>query len=349
MPASAQSAAPASRQRIALFDNLKGLLIILVVFGHMMHPIHNDNPVLSACFDIIYLFHMPLFVLLSGLFAKSTYRDGRLNIDRIISFAVLGIVFQIALLLVNGSPITPLKILRFPSATWYLIAMAWWSAFTPALSKLGPKRGLALSVLASLGIGFVELEGGFLALSRTLAFLPWFSLGYYLTCNELIRIKSSRLLWAAVFLSALIALARIAEPNAYGSFFAQVFGDNPYNGGSPGGILAKLIASIVAFLFSLAVLKIMPSHRCALTTLGRRTFQVYILHRLMRAALTFRTSFYEMSILLDPVAGTVIIAVLTTTALVLSTLSCLEKPFNDLLTTKWTRLVSSRSRGKNAS
>ena len=27
-----------------------------------MHPVHNDNPTISAGFDIIYLFHMPLFV-----------------------------------------------------------------------------------------------------------------------------------------------------------------------------------------------------------------------------------------------------------------------------------------------
>ena len=75
------------RSRIALFDNIKALLIILVVFGHMMHPVHNDNPVLSGCLDIIYLFHMPMFVLVSGLFAKSTYRDGRLCVDRIILFS----------------------------------------------------------------------------------------------------------------------------------------------------------------------------------------------------------------------------------------------------------------------
>lgn len=56
--------------RIALFDNIKGLLIILVVVGHVAHPVHNDNPTISCLFDVIYLFHMPLFVFVSGLFAK---------------------------------------------------------------------------------------------------------------------------------------------------------------------------------------------------------------------------------------------------------------------------------------
>lgn len=61
-----------ARERIALFDNIKGLLIILVVSAHFMHPVHNDNEALSALFDIIYLFHMPLFAFVSGLFATGT-------------------------------------------------------------------------------------------------------------------------------------------------------------------------------------------------------------------------------------------------------------------------------------
>ena len=78
---SAASSAP--RKRVALYDNLKGILIVLVVFGHMMHPVHNTNQALSTCFDLIYLFHMPLFVFLSGLFAKGAYRGGKLNVNRL--------------------------------------------------------------------------------------------------------------------------------------------------------------------------------------------------------------------------------------------------------------------------
>ena len=92
MGAEATAAASPRRARIALFDNLKGMLIILVVFGHIAHPIHNDNAALSAAFDIIYLFHMPLFVLTSGLFAKkSTTRRGKECSIKIISvgFALL--------------------------------------------------------------------------------------------------------------------------------------------------------------------------------------------------------------------------------------------------------------------
>lgn len=157
-------------ERIALFDNIKGILIILVVLGHIAHPIHNENPVLSAVFDIIYLFHMPLFVFMSGLFAKGAYRGGKLNVDRILSFLVLGFGFQVALALVNGAALTPARILSFTSAPWYLVSMACWYALAPALSHLGPQRGLALALAASLLWGMVDLSSGLLAISRTIAF-----------------------------------------------------------------------------------------------------------------------------------------------------------------------------------
>lgn len=100
---SADGATSSPEGHIALFDNLKGLLIILVVLGHIAHPVHNTNPVLSFAFDVVYLFHMPLFVLMSGLFAKSAYRNGKLKINRIISFIALGFAYQLALALINGA------------------------------------------------------------------------------------------------------------------------------------------------------------------------------------------------------------------------------------------------------
>ena len=65
-----------ARERIALFDNIKGLLIILVVAAHFMHPVHNDNEALSALFDITYLFHMPLFVSSPGSSQRAPIATG---------------------------------------------------------------------------------------------------------------------------------------------------------------------------------------------------------------------------------------------------------------------------------
>lgn len=328
-----------SRERIALFDNIKGILIILVVFGHMAHPVHNANPVLSAMFDIIYLFHMPLFVLMSGLFAKGAYRGGHLNINRIASFIALGFAYQLALALINGATLTPARICAFTSAPWYLISMACWYVATPLLSRLGARRGMALSLCISLLWGMIDLSSGFLAVSRTMAFLPCFALGYYLEPGTVARLRAWRGSTAAVAAAALIALARVVDAGAYDWFFSMVYGDNPYEHGLLFGIAQKIAALGAGAIFSIALVRIAPERRSALTVLGRRTLQVYVLHRLIRAWLTFHTPLYEAPYMVDSVPGALAVATLTS----LVTLACaapvFERPFARMLAIDWTGMV----------
>ena len=56
--------------RSAYWDNIKGFLIILVVFAHCLFNLQN-SPLNNAVVDAIYMFHMPAFVFVSGYFSKS--------------------------------------------------------------------------------------------------------------------------------------------------------------------------------------------------------------------------------------------------------------------------------------
>lgn len=73
----------------------------------------------------------------------------------------------------------------------------------------------------------------------------------------------------------------------------------------------KLLTIGIGAVFALTILAVVPRGTSQLTVLGRRTLQVYILHRLIRAWLTFCTPFYDMPVLLDPLWGTVIIVLIT--------------------------------------
>ena len=55
------------------FDNIRGILIACVVFGHMLEvcapfPYHN------TIYRIIYSFHMPVFVFVTGYFSRLSRR-----------------------------------------------------------------------------------------------------------------------------------------------------------------------------------------------------------------------------------------------------------------------------------
>ena len=55
-------------RRDARFDNLKGILIFLVVFGHLLELV--GGPAAAWLYRLIYSFHMPAFVFCSGWFAR---------------------------------------------------------------------------------------------------------------------------------------------------------------------------------------------------------------------------------------------------------------------------------------
>ena len=52
-------------------DTLKGLLIILVIMGHVITSLDNANRVNHAVMGLIYIFHMPLFILISGYLTRT--------------------------------------------------------------------------------------------------------------------------------------------------------------------------------------------------------------------------------------------------------------------------------------
>ncbi|WP_368917457.1 acyltransferase family protein, partial [Staphylococcus haemolyticus] len=57
-------------KRDYFFDNARAILIFLVVFGHMIQPYTSESKYLSALYLLIYSFHMPSFLFISGYFAK---------------------------------------------------------------------------------------------------------------------------------------------------------------------------------------------------------------------------------------------------------------------------------------
>ncbi len=59
-----------SAQRNEVFDGLKFLLIVLVAVGHFSEPYRYTHSVVLGGYSVIYLFHMPLFILLSGYFGS---------------------------------------------------------------------------------------------------------------------------------------------------------------------------------------------------------------------------------------------------------------------------------------
>ena len=57
-------------KRSVYFDNAKAILIYLVVLGHLLSGYLGANEYLDTLYLIIYLFHMPAFIVISGHFSR---------------------------------------------------------------------------------------------------------------------------------------------------------------------------------------------------------------------------------------------------------------------------------------
>ena len=89
-----------NKERDYFFDNLKAVLIFLVVLGHFLLPIHGES-VLVVVKRLIYVFHMPLFVFVSGYFAKKIYKNGQYNFKKLLYLIKAYIIFVIAIQIVS--------------------------------------------------------------------------------------------------------------------------------------------------------------------------------------------------------------------------------------------------------
>ena len=88
-------------EREKQLDGLKYLLIILVVIGHFIEPSRNNNHLSSILYSIIYSFHMPLFIWISGsLHKQRTIRDEVLKCVPLLETCIISHIFF--LLLRNG-------------------------------------------------------------------------------------------------------------------------------------------------------------------------------------------------------------------------------------------------------
>ena len=84
-----------SVQRDYSIDNLKAILIVFVLLGHVLNLLRKV-PELTSLYYLIYAFHMPCFAFTSGYTAKSMLKDGKFNASRYLSTLWMYFFFRTA-------------------------------------------------------------------------------------------------------------------------------------------------------------------------------------------------------------------------------------------------------------
>lgn len=270
-------------QRDYRFDNLKLLLIFLVVFGHMLE-LMADKTFTFDLYMAIYAFHMPAFVFVSGYFACFSPKKiiSRLVIPYVI-FQVLYIMFSN---LVFGMS-DPIQLFTPYWLMWYMLAMVFCYCLIPFLDIASTPRSkllvVSLTIAISLLVGFDNQVGRFLSLSRFFDFLPYFAAGYYIGTSGVPigcfprRLNVSKpfvvavsLVLSVVGVSYVLANPAITPDVLYGASSYETAGYAPMQKAT----LYLIAASIIVFLLAIAPTRKIPF----LSSLGTGTLSIYILH-----------------------------------------------------------------------
>lgn len=176
-------------------DSLKGLLIILVMMGHVITSLDNVNFINHGVMGLIYIFHMPLFILLSGYLTKSPDTQSSRSmwksitplITTLVIFHILGCVRGYigsngTSEVFNGFPFGKNMWVIFPyGELWYILSLIYWRIllfYTPKRLLKRPALYLSIALVVSILCGLSNLRT-FLSIQRTMNFYLFFLLGYY--------------------------------------------------------------------------------------------------------------------------------------------------------------------------
>lgn len=173
-------------------DGMKGALIFLVVLGHFLLPLLGFGVrSINLPFDLIYSFHMPAFVFLSGLFAGHALRSPRHWCKRCLTLLWLYFCFKWLVFYPERAAYqtggTWPDFWHESGTPWFVLALFLWTFVLPLfalLRRVFPTAPVLILILAlSLCLGDLDARlqlMDFLALDRVIAFAPFFYGGAFL-------------------------------------------------------------------------------------------------------------------------------------------------------------------------
>ena len=268
------------------FDNLKFILIFLVVLGHFVEVSMDVSINAKLIWNFIYSFHMPLFVFISGYFAKNAIKSK--NINRSIMFFVLYFIMKTVLYIIDRIcglyPNFNFNIVN--SVPWYIFAMGSWYLISILLKDINKKYVFTFSLFLALIIGFDKNIGDIWGISRILVFYPFFLIGLNINRDLLIKIvKDKRVKCVSIIYLMIFSILFILVIDKLYVFKPVFTGNKSYfllnNSIESFGVLIRMMWYLVATFTGISILSIVPRGKNLFTKIGQKTISIYFYHAII--------------------------------------------------------------------
>ncbi|WP_019629126.1 acyltransferase family protein [Actinomadura atramentaria] len=275
------------KQRDPFFDNAKFLAILLVVMGHSLANL-LDVPVAKGLYIFIYMFHMPLFIVITGYFSRNwTFAGGKAR-KLITNVGIPYVVFETAYSLYDwlaGRHHLEISLLDPYFLTWFLCALFFWRLSTPVWQQI--RWPLAVALVFSL-LSYMSHLGSTFDIHRVIGLLPFYVLGLMLKPDhfEMLKKPQARAIGIVVMVCGL-AVAWVAKDHMAHSWVYWKSPNSSFGVDNVTGTAMRLAMFAAAVLLVAAFLTLVPQRRTWFTGLGATTLYAYLLHGFVTRLLQF--------------------------------------------------------------
>lgn len=272
------------KERNYLWDNIKALLIFLVVVGHMLEACGFTIDEALNLDTFIYSFHMPAFLFVSGFLSKSYCHGGKVRAEKVGLLIACYALFQIIFIIIGtlDKPIDRLSPFNPGTGMWYLLALIVYYLLIPIVEKLPASLVVLITLTGALLVGRDDQASNYLAVSRTICFAPYFFAGYYLSAGRIEKLRSLKA-YVRYPLGILAAAASVSiwffrkDIFTLRFFFAKSDYDE-LDISDIEGMLTRLGGVAIAALMIVSLLAVLPKQKTFFSYIGARSLQVFLFH-----------------------------------------------------------------------
>ena len=308
-------------------SNIKGILIFLVVFGHFIE-VYKER--FYDLYIFFYSFHMPLFIFISGYFAK------RANMKKIINLVLTYLIFQT---LYKGffSIVFMSNQLEYTVPyfqLWYLLSMVFWYAIAIAMLKVKKinkyKFPILLAILmisllsryatediyTILNAIFPGFNNYSFSFQRNFSFMIFFFIGFFMNKEMMEKVRNvvrRKTLVTLISIFIFFILIQYANKHNLEMIFRGPFGVEVLTESTVPYFIDILICYGISLYFCFLLLNIVSSKKSIITKWGDNSLQIFLFHAFAVIPITYFPSILGglNSLLLTLILFVLAIAVVT--------------------------------------
>lgn len=308
------------------FDNIKFLLIVLVVLGHVLEALMWTDHISKTLYFSIYTFHMPLFIFIGGYFSKNI-NDPNYSVKVISKLVVPYVIFEVLYSIFYYYVIdsTKFNVSFFGPywIMWFLMCSIIWKLVLPYFTRL--RYPMVLAIILAVAAGYASDVGYYLALSRAIVYFPFFLAGYYVEKRHLAYLFNfrARICSLSFLLIVILAYYFYADLVPTNTITMWIQGSYSYiSAGSPEWYagLYRIGILIISALMCASVISLVPRREIKhVSSMGQRTIYPYLIHGFIIKYLVVSQFFTYINTSIEIIAvyvATVLLTILLSTQII---------------------------------